>query len=451
MSTLLPVTERALLHRLAREQADCRVPSLVAGLVRDGELVWSAGRGRVGDREPGADTQYRIGSITKTFVGALVLLLRDRGEVRLEDTLEAYVPGTPVGDRTLAHLLSHGSGLQSEVPGEWWERSPGHDWAALAGQLGPDSVLGPAGRRFHYSNPGIALLGQVVERVRGRGWFDVLRDEVLRPLGLTRTTYGPEPVHAQGYAVHPYADVLLEEPHTDTLAMAPAGQLWSTVADLARWCAFLAGDTAGVLDPATVEEMRRPLLVSDAETWTSAYGLGVQVFRLRGRRLFGHGGSMPGFLAGITVDEDEHVAAVTMANTTSGLSIELDLDLLDLLAEHEPPIPKEWRPAQVPEAVLDLVGTWYWGPRPHTLRAVGDGELVLRTVWQGRDARFRPGPDGTWTGLDGYHTGETLRAVRRSDGTVSHLDIGTFCFTRTPYDPDAPIPGGLPAEGWTAG
>lgn len=451
MPELLPATRRALLHRLAVEQAECRAPSLVGGVVRGGELLWSAGRGRVGDAEPGADTQYRIGSITKTFTAVLVMRLRDEGKVRLDDRLDTYLSGTPVGDRTLVHLLSHGSGLSSEIPGEWWERSHGRDKAALLSALTGDSVKHPAGRAYHYSNPGIALLAMLVERLRERPWVEVLRDEVLAPLGMDRTSYHPQPPHAQGYAVHPHADAVLREPHTDTAVMAPAGQLWSTVGDLARWAAFLTGDTGGVLAPATVEEMRQPIHVEDGDTWTHAYGLGVGVDRTRGRRLVGHGGSMPGFLANLSVQPEDGVGTISLANATSGLSGTLDLDLLDLLDRHEPAVPDAWVPRTVPDDVLAVLGTWYWGTRLHTLSVLDGGELSLRPESATHPVRFHPEPDGTWIGLDGYHAGESLRVVRRGDGTVSHLDIGTFCLTRTPYDPAAPIPGGLPDEGWTAG
>ena len=68
-----------------------------------------------------------------------------------------------------------------------------------------------------------------------------------------------------------------------------------------------------------------------------------------------------------------------------------------------------------------------------------------------RDARFRPVDDGTWIGLNGYFAGETLRFVRDDAGRVSHLDIGSFVFTRQPYDADAPIPGGVDPKGWGSG
>ncbi|MBO0890757.1 MAG: beta-lactamase family protein [Acidothermales bacterium] len=305
----------------------------------------------------------------------------------------------------------------------------------------------PAGRRYHYSNPGVALLGRLVERLAGRPWYDLLRRDVLDPLGMRRTTYHPEAPHAQGYAVHPHADVVLREPHTDTGAMAPAGQLWSTVTDLARWCRFLAGDTGDVLAASTVEEMRHPVTVEDGTTWSLGYGLGLMLLRVRGRGYYGHGGTMPGFLAGVTVGADDGTGVVTLANATSGLTGDLDLDLVDLLREHEPALPAEWRPVPTRPGLLELVGTWYWGTREHTLAARAEGMLELRgPSTDGEPSRFRPTGDGTWVGLDGYHAGETLRAVRsgRGDG---HLDLGTFVFTRAPYDPAAAIPGGVD-DGW---
>ena len=91
---------------------------------------------------------------------------------------------------------------------------------------------------------------------------------------------------------------------------------------------------------------------------------------------------------------------------------------------------------------------WHWGPAV-TVAKVVDKHLVLGEPGEGRGARFkRVGPD-EWRGLDGYYTGEPLRIIRRGDGTVSHLDLASFRFTRTPYDPEADVPGGVDGAGWT--
>lgn len=451
---MLPTTERALLRRVAIEQAEHRAPSLIAAVVRAGEILWTGARGTVDGQPPTPDTQYRIGSITKTFVAVLVMRLRDEGRLDLSDPLDKHVPDTGLGHLTVAQLLAHTGGITSESPGAWWERAEGGDFPALQASLADGALRHRAGARFHYSNVGYGVLGELVARIRGRSWLEALRGEILHPLGLTRTTPHPRAPHALGWAVHPYADVLQREPTPDAGAMAPAGQLWSTIADMARWTAFVAGDTAEVLRPDTLAEMRAPAHVDDADTWAAGYGLGWQVLRDSGRRLAGHSGSMPGFLACVLADARSTTGAIALTNTTSGVPIMgLSTDLIKLSDDLEPALPREWRPlSSADPTLLALTGQWFWGPTPYVLRLLADGWLDLTPVsGVGRASRFRPEPDGTWTGLDGYYAGETLRVVRHADGTASHLDLATFIFTRTPYDPAAPIPGGLDEQGWRTG
>jgi hypothetical protein len=247
--------------------------------------------------------------------------------------------------------------------------------------------------------------------------------------------------------------------------MAPAGQLWSTAADLARWVAFLCGDTGWVLRSDTLAEMREPAAVEDdadngagagigAGGWQSGSGLGLQLLWDRGRLLVGHSGSMPGFLAAAWATPGEGTGALALANATTGPAVTaLATGLLRTVQEEEPRLPAEWAPATAysPE-LLELTGPWYWGPAPFTLTLHAGGGLLLSSLRRSkRESRFRPKPDGTWTGLDGYYAGETLTVHRRPDGTLSHLNIASFVFTRTPYDPDAPVPGGVDPAGWRPG
>lgn len=437
--------------RLARAQREGRLPSVVAGLVRGGSLVWSGSVGTLDGRAGGTpaddDTQYRMGSITKTFVGVCVLRLRDAGRVDLSDRFEDHVPGSGLGRVTVEQLLSHSGGTQAETNGPWWERTPGGDWDALVA-----SGVGQRfreGRRFHYSNVGYAALGRLLEAHHATGWFDVVRTELLEPLGMTRTTTRPVGRAAQGLAVHPFADVLLPEPEHDGGAMAPAGQLWTTVGDLARWAAFLGGDTDGILSAETLAEMCEPHHVVDepGNPWTGAHGLGWQVWNVDGVRYAGHGGSMPGFLAGLRVRLPEGDGIVTMANTTASTVMRgLADDLLTVLADEEPVVGEAWS-ASGDAAALDVLGTWHWGASTTTARLDGE-HLVLGEPGTGRGSRFARVGEDRWTGLDGYLTGEPLLVVRRGDGSVSHLDVATFRFTRTPYDPSADVPGGVDDAGW---
>ncbi|MGP3952266.1 serine hydrolase domain-containing protein [Streptomyces sp. 7N604] len=476
---LLPATRRALYHRIATAQADGRAPSLVGAVVREGRAAWTGARGFVDGREPDGDTQYRIGSITKTFTAVLVLRLRDEGLLDLADPLAKHLPGTSTGtgkrirtrtrtgtaaDRgadevTIAQLLAHTAGLAAEAPGPWWERTPGTLRPALSDVLGEQPLRHPSGRIHHYSNPGYTVLGSLVEELRGEPWEVVLGREVLEPLGMTRTSAQPLTPYAHGWAVHPWADVLLPEPAEDLGLMAPSGQLWSTAADLARWARFLAEGDERVLSAETVAEMRTPAAAPGSDSWDAGYGLGLQLVRRDGRTLVGHTGSLPGFLATLWVSVEDGLAGIALANTTSGpLMSGLAADLVRITAEREPRIPAPWQPlSEADQELLALTGPWYWGPAPFVLRLEADRALELVPLsGAGRASRFRAEEDGTWTGLDGYYAGETLRVVRSSDGrgrdhgvgAVTHLDLGSFVFTREPYDAAAPVPGGVDPKGW---
>ncbi|WP_432493279.1 serine hydrolase domain-containing protein [Kineococcus gypseus] len=459
LPAVLPGTARALEHLLARAQAEHRLPSVVAGLVRGGRLVWTGAAGTAvtdpaGEHLPdAAGTQYRIGSITKTFVAAGVMRCVEDGLSALDEPLRAHLPelvGAGAGALTVGQVLGQASGLQAETDGPWWERTPGGDWRELLPLLGPSALRHRAGSRFHYSNVGYAVLGELLGRLRGARWDEVVAEQFLRPLGMARTTTRPQQPAARGFAVHPWADVLLPEPEHDAGAMAPAGQLWSTVADLARWAGVVA-DGAGVLQPATVEAMRRPQAVDDARgaAWSTGYGLGLQLWNAAGARAAGHSGSMPGFVAMLRVDVGTGDAVLALTNSTTGFG-ELPVRLLAALAEAEPAAPRPWRPAPVDADALELVGPWYWGPAPLVLRARGDGSLELSGLaGRARSSRFvRDGAAGTWRGLDEYYAGELLRVVRSADGAVSHLDLASFRLTRTPYDPGADVPGGVDPTGW---
>ncbi|MEU7555985.1 serine hydrolase domain-containing protein [Streptomyces sp. NPDC044571] len=448
---LLPATRRALRHRIAVAQSEGRAPSVVAAVLRDGAVVWEGSRTSVEGHGPDGNVQYRIGSITKTFTAVLVMRLRDEGLLGLGDPLEKHLPGTGAGEVTVGQLLAHTGGLAAETPGEWWERTPGAQRTELGDVLGEEPFRFEPGQRHHYSNPGYTLLGSLVEAVRGKPWEEVLRTEVLEPLGLHRTTAQPQAPHAGGWAVHPWADLMMPEPAQDLGLMAAAGQLWSTTQDLARFARFLLRGDEQVLGAATVREMRTSAAPPEPGFADLGYGLGLQLAESRGRRLVGHSGSLPGFVAGLWMSEADDLAAVVLANCTSGLpAATVAMDLLNLVADAEPRIPEPWKPFPEEHPVeLDLCGPWYWGTAPHLVRLTADGLLHLGPVGApGRAARFRAELDGTWRGLAGYYAGETLRAVRRTDGSVSHLDLGSFVFTREPYDPEAPVPGGVDPQGW---
>jgi CubicO group peptidase (beta-lactamase class C family) len=437
---LLPETRRAIDDLVAEAQAAGRVPSLVVGVVRAGALAHVA---RAGDHPtPTTDTQYRIGSITKTMTATLVMRLRDGGHLALDAPVERYVPATPLGQVTLRHLLSHTSGLQREPDGTWWERSAGADLDTLLAGVTTEKLAFPPWRAYHYSNLAYGLLGAVLERVTGRRWWELVQDEVLRPLGMARTTYHPVAPFAPGYVVHPWHGTLREEPRTDTGAMAAAGQLWSTVEDLARWAAFLADPTPEVLAPQTVAEMCTPVVMSDLDAWTSGYGLGLELVRVGERVFVGHGGSMPGYLATLAVHRPSRTGVVAFANAYTfreGSLRALGHRLLATVLDREPLRPGPWRPsAPPPLEIAELCGRWWWMGLEHEVRWDAEtGELLVEVIQPARGGVQRfvaEGPD-RWRGRSGENAGEVLVVHRDATGRPVALDIATFVLRR---DPEAP-------------
>jgi CubicO group peptidase (beta-lactamase class C family) len=447
---------RRLEGRLAEEQVASRLPSLTAGVVRDGKVRWCGSRGSaglIGVTEATAATQYRIGSISKTFAAVLVMRLRDEGVLELNDPIGAHLAELSELPITIAQLLSHTSGLRAETSGPWWERTPGVDFSELvSSSIRPVDLLCRPGRRFHYSNTGYAVLGELVARKRSRPFAEVVRQELLDPLAMVRTTLRPVPPCAQGLAVHPQGDVVLLEPEHDCVAMAPAGQLWSTVEDLARWSEVLTGQRPDILRSDTVAEMTEPIGLTDipGQSWTAAYGLGLQLWNQDGRRRYGHSGSMPGFVAMFVIDAATTNVLLVLSNSTSAFRPQFADELFALVLSEQAEQPRAFDPKISPIGVedMDLVGVWYWGPRTYELTHCPDGHLELRGLPYGRDGRFKPNGDGTYTGEWGYFAGERLEGPRLADGSLSHLDIASFVFTRTPYDDKADIPGGLDDNGW---
>jgi CubicO group peptidase (beta-lactamase class C family) len=445
---LLPATRRALLHRVATGQAEGRTPSLVGAVVRDGVQVWCGSRSMIEDHEPDGNIQYRIGSLTKTFVAVLIMRLRAEGLLDLADPVGTYLDAGEAGSATIAQLLSHTAGLAAESRGPWWERTPGELRPALGDIFGDRSRPLPAGRQFHYSNPGFALLGALAGQLRGHGWDEAVRREILGPLGMTRTTLRAQAPHAGGFAVHPWADVMQPEPTEHTGHMAPAGDLWSTADDLCRLTTFLLAGDDRVLPTPALQEMRTPVAPPSG---AGGYGFGVQILERQDRTLFGHTGSMPGFVATVWVSPADGIGAVALANATAGPAIaEISADLIDIVASSEPRLPERWKPQSgIGPELLALTGLWYWGPRPTVLRVLSPETLELTPAsGPGRGSRFLAAGDGTWTGLDGYYTGETLRLVPAADDVAEHLDLGTFVFTREPYAPGSPRAAQPHEDGW---
>ncbi len=324
---------RAHLHRtLAASQHTGRVPGIAAGVARDGALVWSDGVG-AGDlakpaEAPTPDTQFLIASNSKTFTAVLVMALRDEGKLTLDDTVDQHVPESKHAGITIRQLLTHITGMQREPVGDVWDTLTFPDRVALVdGWNAAEQILRP-NHKWHYSNLGFSVLGEIVARLDGREWAESLQARILDPLEMRRTTVGLAENAAVGYYVAPFSDVPIVEPVLDIASLAPAGGMASTLTDMATWGSFLADPVAEVLSTDTLEEMCQPQIMADLEGWTLAWGLGLMLVRAKDRVWVGHTGAMPGHITGLLVHRKTNTVGITLMNSTSapdpaGLAIEL--------------------------------------------------------------------------------------------------------------------------------
>ena len=428
----------ARLDQLVRkEQREKRLPSLAAAVLRDGELVWKSAVGLAhveSGLEATPDTQYRVGSITKTFTAAAIMQLRDAGKLDLEDTLDRHLEGVP-HKPTIRRLLSHASGLQRETQDDSWLTLRFASPDELLETLAEAEQILPSGARFHYSNLAYALLGIVVERVSGTPYMDYIRERLFAPVGLERTSFEPEPPAATGYLAQPYADGVWDAIEVETGAWAAAGQIWGTVGDVCRWGAFLADPDEQVLARSTAEEMRTVQAMDDHERWLSGYGLGLQLRRDGDRILAGHGGSMPGFIARLYFSPKEKVVAAALTNESQGVLGELGLALVRETVEEWPVVPEPWRVGEPPpEDVVPLLGIWFMEAARLVFRW-RDGKLEARfdgmADWE-PSAIFEREADDRWRTISGPEQGEALRLERSPDGSVARMVWAGYPVTREP-------------------
>jgi D-alanyl-D-alanine carboxypeptidase len=294
-------------QRLERWRESHRAPGVAAAVrLPDGALwVGTAGVRIVGHghKPVTQHTPFVIGSLTKTFVAALVLRLQEEGRLLLDDPIAKWLPEYPGAKRiTVRMLLSHRSGIFDYFSNPRYEnlvfKRPRHHWttAEILALKGPRYCL--PGKCFHYSNTNYVLLGKIIKKVTGQPAARGIRDRFLFPLGLRSTFFqGQERIGrppAEGYLAlrHGYrhfADGSRFRPNTSAATVAnAAGAMVASVRDVSDWQdALLSGS---VLQPASLAEM----LAFDKR---SGYGLGMRFARLDGILGIGHGGSLRGYVA----------------------------------------------------------------------------------------------------------------------------------------------------------
>jgi CubicO group peptidase (beta-lactamase class C family) len=260
-----------------------------------------------------ASTRFHIGSITKQFTAASILLLADRGKLRLGDPVSKYIDNAPADwtNITLLHLLTHTSGIVSitDLPPDQAALTRGGTPAEILERFRNQPLLFPPGTQARYSNSGYILLGMIVEKVAGEPYAAFLQKNIFAPLGMrdTGVDNGTDVVEnlASGYLLQ--GGTYARAEFVDMRIPFAAGDLYSTTNDLARWEEGLYGGK--LLSPDSLRRMTTPGL--------GDFGLGVVVKQEKGERVISHAGGIQGFVADLRYYPDQRIAVVVLSNTES--------------------------------------------------------------------------------------------------------------------------------------
>ncbi|CQR60122.1 serine hydrolase domain-containing protein [Streptomyces leeuwenhoekii] len=338
-----------------------------------------------------ADTAVPLGSVTKLYTAAAVLLLADDGDLDLDEPAAAILPELrALPEVTIRHLLSHTAGLPS---------GPDSDTAAglttaryLASACAPRDVLFAPGTGFSYSNAGYTAAGRLIEEVTGMTWREAIQALLLDPLG-TRPAFlgGPAPDRpvAAGHARNTASGRLLSVAQNLAPAEAPAGALLAGALDLLALGRALVGRSTA-LPPSAAEPMRRPEPAARPGALADAWGPGPALFRREDRWWCGHDGNAHGTSCHLRAEPGTGVVVAFTGNSSSATALWRDLtDDLDALTglavpTTPAPAPDRGHPIALPECA----GTYRNGTTEYrvSLDAAGspvlsiDGDLPLPLV-----------------------------------------------------------------------
>ena len=330
------------------------VGGITTAVFQGPELLWARGFGfadRDSQTPATVETAYRVGSISKTFTALLVAQLAERGVIGLDDPVHTALPavrqvsGGPANasDVTYRQLASHTAGWIREPELEGAARGPIGQWEAKVEEsLRHTSYYAAPGASYRYSNIGFGALGLAAGRAAGEPFMDLVREQIIEPLGMTRTGFARTEHTAAGYA-NRGREINADQPaaeHAGRGYKVPNGGVYSTVADLARFAAGLSGHAPV---PVLGTELRREMLsVQTPEDPKRGYGLGLSLRQLDdGRWLAGHGGSVAGYTAYFVFEPESGIGVAILRNYNQGrtnLGEATSTLLADLLERSTAPI-----------------------------------------------------------------------------------------------------------------
>lgn len=299
--------------------ASSGVPGASVAIVKGGNVVYLRAYGKA-KLEPARETQpgmrFAVGSISKQFTAAAILLLAEEGKLKLDDPVAKFYSGLTEGSEiTIRMLLSHTSGYSDYWPQDYVMRD-------MLQPVTPEKILDTwaskpldfePGTKWEYSNTNYVLAGQIVEKIAGLRLYDFLAARIFKPLGMTtvfNVDEAPLPAgDATGYYRHALGPLRVA-PKEGAGWLSAAGELSMTAEDLARWDISVL--KRSILKPASYDEMFKDVKTKDGKE--TGYGLGVSLKRRSGHRTVEHGGEVSGFVSDNIIFPDDGNAVVVLTN-----------------------------------------------------------------------------------------------------------------------------------------
>jgi CubicO group peptidase (beta-lactamase class C family) len=383
-------------------------------------------------------TKFRLGSVTKQFTAASILLLEERGKLKTDDPVKRFMPDAPAAwDKiTIFHLLTHTSGIPNftSFPDYRSQEPFAATPETLVARFRDKPLDFQPGEKWSYSNSGYVLLGYLLEKASGESYEKFLQENIFGPLGMKDSGYDSNsaiiPRRAAGYAPGKKGPENAGFIHMSI--PFSAGALYSTTEDLLRWEQGLFGGK--LLSAASLAKMTTP--------FKEDYACGVAVHTVSGHKVIDHGGGIEGFHTFLAYYPEDKLTVVSLANLGEDEPQQIATRLAAVAHGEKVELPSERKELTLAPKILDqYVGTYELAPKVNMMITVEGGQLTSQVSGQGKvplfattetkffpkvvDAEIEFGKDdkGAVTYLV-LHQGERdMKAPRTSDKVVERTEI----------------------------
>lgn len=299
------------------QMSEKHVPGAAIAVVKNGRVVKMQGYGLANvelNVPVTKDTVFEIGSVSKQMTAAAIMLLVEDGKINLDEKISKYLPNTPESWKNVSvrHLLTHTSGIKSYTGLSGFALSERMTRDDFIKKIAAEPLDFPTGERYTYSNSGYSLLGYIIESASGKNYWVFMRERIFAPLGMTATfDRDPQfivPNRADGYE---WANGRLVGRDYELTDLFAAGAIVSTIEDLTRWEAGMAGDK--FLKAESKAQMWTPLTFNNGEHF--GYGFGWNVTDFRAHKLISHGGQTAGFAANVSRYVNDNTTVIVLTNS----------------------------------------------------------------------------------------------------------------------------------------